>query len=1166
DGRVEFVHAGGLPKMTAMLRVKTLRVVHLSAVALVYFGRDKETINAVANSGLARGIMDDLLISIQRGAYNLAIVNNVPFGPFLKMVKPGHKVERDDEKSMLPVLVNAACGDVWAMACASVASEGAEDDPTIEELKDILICAGALLELKGVEIGRAASCLTGTLCMLSRQFLMAEMLVHSREKIWLADVVLGLMRPAGKEGSCKSQRSGHIRAPSVAMVAHLFGHHFDMAGEGSLSGPFRSILSGYPFFTGVLGALLAPTENIEMEKLLHATGGCALMLICTECGALEAEALSLFLTYTESKAATVSLQVFLMASMWLLLLDDLNRVWLINAPLDREKVSEPKLSPVFPFQPLPPGPEELGRTLRVLGAVGGSLVPALEAAGEDPEADAVVAATFWVGSLHLAMVDPEEENRCHEQPYELYESTVWTVTSMNPRTPLPRSTLTSTAVKQLCRIIATTCPGGRTVRQLAIALTWNLALRDLGIEQQLVLSGVADSLVSIALDEENPVEMRSTAFGHIQMLLEGKEGNMTLMGGPGAMWTVLTSFMRSPEDKLQEVGARGMAWAAVNREHKGPLANVGGIDDAFRLLARHVEGNKDVAYAATCLLLNLSQATANQVPIARKGVLLLTRISQHADVDMKIRQMAHGILHNVRMHAANRNRFYKLELKLKQEQARRSPSDQGLGLHEAAGEEALDSTLQALRTASSLTAASKSPHVTSLPSIRSSTPGASHMRMHTDRPQSLFNHWADETFDPAKEKARKPMTGRKAFIARMSVPKSRKDEPMGMPMTETSMLYCRDGWVDGVQPIIGPDNDPAEWSGRTPLPKLVQAMRQPQHAAWGFSPGREDSKMVAKPGQERWAPSIDHYNQYPAKQRLSTPAAKMLNIQRPDSVIGRLADAAECIAIATANDELAPNGTLIRPPRVESIQLDPPAEIENSTVPLTIAQLHHPKHWSDPFAASSMASKAPANAISPRPKPRAPPPASHPLLGGGLRGETPPKQEPEPVEEDYHVVNGLTVHVGQAKSHRNEITFAAGCMGRPRIALFEHVDGSKVYDGLFPVYNLPSGMKAHYYDHDNKVTDEVEVAREPIPGQPRTLYALLRLSLPPTDVLTLLLHPNRDQMPVLRPVPQCVPPLNLILNPNLSLRLPGPRNVQWRFASERWVPRDVHHYFFHLLG
>ena len=60
---------------------------------------------------------------------------------------------------------------------------------------------------------------------------------------------------------------------------------------------------------------------------------------------------------------------------------------------------------------------------------------------------------------------------------------------------------------------------------------------------------------------------------------------------------------------------------------------------------------------------------------------------------------------------------------------------------------------------------------------------------------------------------------------------------------------------------------------------------------------------------------------------------------------------------------------------------------------------------------------------------------------------------------------------------RQVISFDTTCMSdefnQPKLAIFEHVEGAKVSEGLFPAYQLPNGKQAFMYYDGGQLLDEV---------------------------------------------------------------------------------------------
>jgi len=67
---------------------------------------------------------------------------------------------------------------------------------------------------------------------------------------------------------------------------------------------------------------------------------------------------------------------------------------------------------------------------------------------------------------------------------------------------------------------------------------------------------------------------------------------------------------------------------------------------------------------------------------------------------------------------------------------------------------------------------------------------------------------------------------------------------------------------------------------------------------------------------------------------------------------------------------------------------------------------------------------------------------------------------------------------------------------RAKLAVFEHVVGSKVYDGLYDAYKLPNGSEAFYYYHAGGMVDETQVDLPNPPLRPDTLGLGLQPGLP----------------------------------------------------------------------
>ncbi|KAG2438847.1 hypothetical protein HXX76_005387 [Chlamydomonas incerta] len=96
---------------------------------------------------------------------------------------------------------------------------------------------------------------------------------------------------------------------------------------------------------------------------------------------------------------------------------------------------------------------------------------------------------------------------------------------------------------------------------------------------------------------------------------------------------------------------------------------------------------------------------------------------------------------------------------------------------------------------------------------------------------------------------------------------------------------------------------------------------------------------------------------------------------------------------------------------------------------------------------------------------------------------------------------------------------------RPTLTLFEHVEGSKVSEGLFPSYILPNGKRAHMYYNGGTLLDEVGVEAVIPPPRPSTVPQALQQTMPLANVLNLIAKPPGSAPPFIpyKPVPRLVP-------------------------------------------
>jgi len=96
---------------------------------------------------------------------------------------------------------------------------------------------------------------------------------------------------------------------------------------------------------------------------------------------------------------------------------------------------------------------------------------------------------------------------------------------------------------------------------------------------------------------------------------------------------------------------------------------------------------------------------------------------------------------------------------------------------------------------------------------------------------------------------------------------------------------------------------------------------------------------------------------------------------------------------------------------------------------------------------------------------------------------------------------------------------------RPTLTLFEHVQGSRVCEGMFPSYQLPNGKMAYMYYNGGLLLDEMAVDAVQPPPRPSTVPQALQQAMPLADVLNLIAKPPGSAPPFIpyKPVPYLVP-------------------------------------------
>ena len=264
--------------------------------------------------------------------------------------------------------------------------------------------------------------------------------------------------------------------------------------------------------------------------------------------------------------------------------------------------------------------------------------------------------------------------------------------------------------------------------------------------------------------------------------------------------------------------------------------------------------------------------------------------------------------------------------------------------------------------------------------------------------------------------------------------------------------------------------DHYEEEDRQRIPHLQTVLRQPQKLMWHLP-----ARSLATVGKARWEPKISEYQQPTGNDRLPTVAARLLHTQRPKKALKDIKKARE-LSMETRKITLPEDATIERPP----------TELRDADkVPLTRIL---------PDVASGRAT---------------------PELGSTEKK----------ILQDVSLDILLAPQRARTKISFHEDTLSDNTASGAKLSIWEHTVGSRVSDDLYPSYQLPNGLRAHYYYVRGKLIDEVEVHPPEVPQRPDTLPGALQATLPHLDSLEAFIDPRGawQMNKTLNPVPKLAP-------------------------------------------
>ncbi|KAK3285311.1 hypothetical protein CYMTET_7077, partial [Cymbomonas tetramitiformis] len=172
-------------------------------------------------------------------------------------------------------------------------------------------------------------------------------------------------------------------------------------------------------------------------------------------------------------------------------------------------------------------------------------------------------------------------------------------------------------------------------------------------------------LMQLATDQKAIPSLR-TAAGDLFMVMSSRSIEMEEKLG-GSREEIAVSLISSAEEELQEYGVRTMLRLSLR------LAQHGAIDHLVRISGERDADDVPVQLYTLQALSNMSTNPSNQVMICRRAIGMLLHITRSDRFPRQVRKLAAGCLSNISRHPANRDDFYRLELKIKESQAKNLP-------------------------------------------------------------------------------------------------------------------------------------------------------------------------------------------------------------------------------------------------------------------------------------------------------------------------------------------------------------------------------------------------------------------------------------------------------------------------------------------------------------
>eukprot|EP00191_Tetraselmis_sp_GSL018_P024515 CAMPEP_0177627972 /NCGR_PEP_ID=MMETSP0419_2-20121207/31498_1 /TAXON_ID=582737 /ORGANISM="Tetraselmis sp., Strain GSL018" /LENGTH=1910 /DNA_ID=CAMNT_0019129181 /DNA_START=17 /DNA_END=5750 /DNA_ORIENTATION=+ len=804
---------------------------------------------------------------------------------------------------------------------------------------------------------------------------------------------------------------------------------------------------------------------------------------------------------------------------------------------------------------------------------------------------------FLVASLCLFLID--EDSPVPPRRVDVFEmgvprggpkrKTWWSVAVFPPDAEPREPPAVEKSLQILCRLLNLKMYIGWKVVQLSVVSLWNCAVRSASTEKYIVQSGVVERLISIASTGYWPPTLREAAAGHVMQLAE-EWSNISHMGGTKRIQEVMVQLIKTKHPLLEMRAARYIGRLTFTTPYLQPkpratlaatkenIAAMDGIVHLVKLLTRcqkrynislrnpnidfrpkrlsdtdmdrsmHFEKDCNTVgailecyYYTLCSLLNLSTLKANQVTIARKGLRILMGIisyfsRQHVtteaegNIEKRLYLLASSVVQNLSLHPKNRTIFYKAELTGSAALERELEGGEDISaLPNLLPREQLSARknrplsskvlepLHSIRPKVVFSTVSPGPSLMPSAGSQGQGLGATRDLANTNEPEKdaetvskapegLPNTFSFQQGERSEENTGYQWKSKEKFLRWFET--SEEFSSLGKTGSEVLLPhYAQPKGQDGRRRFDDQGNWIVENRDLKGLPRLL---RRPLNHLW-----EEPPDYCKRNGAMRWEPGISEFRQPKDNIQMSGTALRLMSTRLPNSADNLLKAAIE-ITKGGSIEIVEDRFTVTRPTT---------AEREGGRLALT-------RLYPDEDTLQTQE--------------------------GSIKWD---KKDSVPLTVVLAPNRERTVI-----SFENRVSFENDA-ARARLAVFEAIDGSKVYNGLFPAYQLPNGKRAHFYFQGGALVDEQEVNLQQPPKRPSSIPAALQRKFPMTEVLDKISRPPGSSPPFIpyKPVPRLAPlpdkhSLN-VTSPDLksakafgNLRLD---NIQLIVSSERITTTEV---------